>query len=575
MKKLKITWSLWLVVNMIIFPLEMGCNSNENDRNKANQHLEDPHFGKEIQQKDLQKRESIQIKIKAIDIRKPLNTKEEKPAQVPLESEISAMLIRYLQKIGYIVVVHNDKLNDDILILDCSYKYDYIRLKTVYKNSGKLFSYHSGFNSYIKLFRGTHLLHSSNFKWEADQWNNNDISNILVDRILIDVGIHGSYTEDIVDVMLENRLPEYGLFALPIFYQNFARLGEKAISRLYSIIDDPGPFTKDGQYYYMGGRKYSSKRDHALKALGYFGSDYSNYFIESYLNDNISWEFHSGLKRSLIVGLENSNHKLSQETIELLLQWYKTANDVNTGRKLEDIFRKYNVDFIKKLIWEFNTDIGSLLMLASKRGQEEEVRQMLDKGANVNYKDKDGYTPLIIASYDGHVEVVKLLVDKRANVNLKDNYDQNALCWASQQGHIEVVKLLVDKVSTLDSQDDVGGTALYWASVKGHLEIVKLLVDKGANLQLKTKKYGFTPLYTTAGSGHLEVVKLLVNNGSELEIETKKGRTAIIEASRLGQLEVVKFLLEKGANAFHKDNKGKTALDYAENKGIISLLRKK
>ena len=42
---------------------------------------------------------------------------------------------------------------------------------------------------------------------------------------------------------------------------------------------------------------------------------------------------------------------------------------------------------------------------------------MLDKGADIEAKDKEGNTPLMYASYRSHFLIVKLLLDRGAKIN--------------------------------------------------------------------------------------------------------------------------------------------------------------
>ncbi len=76
------------------------------------------------------------------------------------------------------------------------------------------------------------------------------------------------------------------------------------------------------------------------------------------------------------------------------------------------------------------------------------VKELLNRGANIEEKDNDGQTPLIwgiflqqlnhfkwfiyfclIASRDGHIEVVKELLDRGANIKQKDNIGWTPLIW--------------------------------------------------------------------------------------------------------------------------------------------------
>jgi ankyrin repeat protein len=46
------------------------------------------------------------------------------------------------------------------------------------------------------------------------------------------------------------------------------------------------------------------------------------------------------------------------------------------------------------------------------------VKQLLDKGADIDTRDKDGQTPLSWAVENGHDAVVKQLLEKGANPDL-------------------------------------------------------------------------------------------------------------------------------------------------------------
>ena len=42
------------------------------------------------------------------------------------------------------------------------------------------------------------------------------------------------------------------------------------------------------------------------------------------------------------------------------------------------------------------------------------IKLLLEKGANINIKDKNGYTPLMWACKYNHTEIIELLLDKGA-----------------------------------------------------------------------------------------------------------------------------------------------------------------
>lgn len=59
---------------------------------------------------------------------------------------------------------------------------------------------------------------------------------------------------------------------------------------------------------------------------------------------------------------------------------------------------------------------------ASYAGHEDIIEDLIVAGANINVKNKFGYTPLLSASGgNGRAKSIKLLVNKGADVNVKGN----------------------------------------------------------------------------------------------------------------------------------------------------------
>ena len=62
-------------------------------------------------------------------------------------------------------------------------------------------------------------------------------------------------------------------------------------------------------------------------------------------------------------------------------------------------------------------DPDSQLIAAAWNGLTEEIEFLLDVGAEVNAKNKDGMTALIVGAWNGHTETVKVLLSKYASVD--------------------------------------------------------------------------------------------------------------------------------------------------------------
>ena len=62
------------------------------------------------------------------------------------------------------------------------------------------------------------------------------------------------------------------------------------------------------------------------------------------------------------------------------------------------------------------------LVKAAGYGKPEEIKSLLDQGADVNGKDQYGATALMRAASGGRGDVAKLLLDRGARVEEKDAY---------------------------------------------------------------------------------------------------------------------------------------------------------
>jgi len=88
------------------------------------------------------------------------------------------------------------------------------------------------------------------------------------------------------------------------------------------------------------------------------------------------------------------------------------------------------------------SEINNLLFRAVIRDDFDEVKWLIEAGADINALNKSGYTALMLASYLGRTEVAKLLVNAGADVRITNNDGYTALMLADQYGHKEVAELL-------------------------------------------------------------------------------------------------------------------------------------
>ena len=224
---------------------------------------------------------------------------------------------------------------------------------------------------------------------------------------------------------------------------------------------------------------------------------------------------------------------------------------------------------------------------ASRKGNIEDMKICLSKGADPNYKwDKE--TILSHAFNDKTLEMPKLLINTKGirinEWNLRPapevTWKFTALMRAVE--YPEMVKLLLDKGALIDLQDDWlqwdgkpsehGGNTALMLSVKDYTASTKILLDRGAKINVQNRR-GETALMLSVSN--TETAKLLIDKGASLDIQTLGGETALMYAAGK-YTDVVKLLLDKGADILIRQSTYKVspnAMDYAARHGNIEAAK--
>ncbi|MEM9482632.1 MAG: ankyrin repeat domain-containing protein [Cyanobacteria bacterium P01_F01_bin.116] len=110
-----------------------------------------------------------------------------------------------------------------------------------------------------------------------------------------------------------------------------------------------------------------------------------------------------------------------------------------------------NIDEVTTLLQQgidpnlvYNTNTA--LTYAARDGFTEIASLLIEQGADVNWIDGEGVTPLILASFKGHMELVKLLLKHNADITVRDQWNRTALDYALRRGTADPIAQLLQSV---------------------------------------------------------------------------------------------------------------------------------
>jgi len=135
-----------------------------------------------------------------------------------------------------------------------------------------------------------------------------------------------------------------------------------------------------------------------------------------------------------------------------------------------------------------DTNKNTPLHLLSGNSQDLELlNYFLENGAEINAKNKKGFSPLHISIANNKKEIINFYLEKGADFSLTDNNENTILHLAAERNEPLLMQLMLTKHIDVNALNKEGLTALHISAMKStDLEIAKLLISKGADKSIKT-----------------------------------------------------------------------------------------
>lgn len=202
----------------------------------------------------------------------------------------------------------------------------------------------------------------------------------------------------------------------------------------------------------------------------------------------------------------------------------------------------------------------------------EAIELLINRGIEINVRDRQGDTSLDYAFKLGDIGLIKLLIKKGAKISKKFQENINANFLAQVLEDKLFLEILLEQGIDINMQDSIGITILMIASEKGDKDLVKYLIKKGADVNIQNN-YGDTALIFASEKGHFDVVDILLKENSNVNYRDCNNLTALMYACIRRRIGVVKLLLEKDVDLNIQDKRGYTALMLAANEEDSEIVR--
>jgi uncharacterized protein len=162
---------------------------------------------------------------------------------------------------------------------------------------------------------------------------------------------------------------------------------------------------------------------------------------------------------------------------------------------------------------------------AAEHGDQALVRQLIERGVDVNAKGVDETTPLHHAVHADQLKIADMLLRAGADAAGRDRYGVTPLYLACLNGNAEMIQRLLDAGVDPNVVDATGETPLMTAARNGLPSALRVLLARGARVDARDPEFEQTALMIAVRENHASAVELLLSSGAAVNAQTRKGPT--------------------------------------------------
>lgn len=232
------------------------------------------------------------------------------------------------------------------------------------------------------------------------------------------------------------------------------------------------------------------------------------------------------------------------------------------------------------------------LVQAAHRGNLDDLKKIINVGADVNYFNLFGNTPLHVAIEGGQIDCIRILLAEGADSNAHKNdrgrnpayevrqdiliYKGTPLQAACEDSRLDIVEILVASGTDVNKYYAGEMPPLAMAAWRGDMAIVNLLLGYSAHVNA-AGPFGTALCAATRNvvkiDECLKIVSLLEQSGADCNLSDVDRNTPLHNAAMNNLYPMVKFLIKMGAHVNAQNQDLETPLHCAIAKGHEKVSR--
>ena len=195
-----------------------------------------------------------------------------------------------------------------------------------------------------------------------------------------------------------------------------------------------------------------------------------------------------------------------------------------------------------------DNDPNSPFFTLCQRGDMNKVLEYLRKNPEDLRKavDSNMRTGLHLAAQEGHISLVEVLLQKGWNINARDRTLKTPLHFACLYGHEVVADVLLKGKSDINAKDSCGRTPLHYAAAGPAVRCCTLCIGTKPEQVNEPDNNKRTPLFYAVWNSaqkQVEIMRTLIENKAEINYQDEGGKTPLHHASEGGRARAIPILL--------------------------------